>query len=324
MGRGVGRETPRGGDDDVLALLLVDAEPEGTVPVPGPWPGFAPTVELMDRLRGPLAERTGHPFTATWMLRLDPSMERVNGRADFVFDAHGSSIDHILERGDATGLHAHPDRWDAASACWDGSIDDDAWVRSCVETGLSAYRRRFATPPAAFAMGGFHHSGAYLPVCDELGLPVDVTGQARGDEAASEHRFMPPGPVRPYRPFGPGRILVVPTPELDLHRLGSNRAAQLAAKTARRLLGRPVANPVALSIRKSWPSPAYYWDLVTRMAEDAATRHRPYVMLAVRVAVPGSKLYENQRRALEHLLVHPLGRRLRFVDPTSPEVLALG
>ncbi len=59
------------------------------------------------------------------------------------------------------------------------------------------------------------------------------------------------------------------------------------------------------------------------MARAADEGPACYVALAVRTDPPGSAGYRMARAVLDHLPTHPISRRLRFVDPLSPEIRSL-
>ena len=57
-----------------------------------------------------------------------------------------------------------------------------------------------------------------------------------------------------------------------------------------------------------------------RAADEGPAR---YIAFAVRTDATASQTHRHARAVLDHLPRHPIARRLRFVDPLSPEIRAM-
>ena len=111
------------------------------------------------------------------------------------------------------------------------------------------------------------------------------------------------------------RMLMVPLSSYDFGRAWS----PWYKRVAKTLLAWPYEH-IPLNPWKEWPSPTAFWDLVARAADHGPAR---YVAFAIRTDAPCSQRHLNVRALLDHLPTHPISRRLRFVDPLSPEIRAL-
>lgn len=110
-------------------------------------------------------------------------------------------------------------------------------------------------------------------------------------------------------------LLMVPLTAYDHQRA----LASLPRRLAKAILRWPHRN-LPLSPHKQWPDPHTYWDLVERAADEGPAR---YIALAVRTDAAGSLAYGRARPLFEYLPNHPIARRLRIVDPLSPDIRAL-
>jgi hypothetical protein len=99
-----------------------------------------------------------------------------------------------------------------------------------------------------------------------------------------------------------------------------NRASESwPRRAAKTLLAWPY-KPQPLNPWKNWPDPSRYWDFMTRAADNAPM---PYAAFAIRTESPESVPFKNALPLFEALPDHPIAKRLRFVDPLSPEIRTL-
>jgi hypothetical protein len=110
-------------------------------------------------------------------------------------------------------------------------------------------------------------------------------------------------------------MLMVPLTSYDYNRAFGPWHKRLAKK----ILGWPYQH-LPLNPWEEWPSPAKFWDLVAKAADEGPAR---YAAFAIRTDAAGSEKHLRFRALLDHLPSHPISRRLRFVDPLSPEIRAL-
>jgi hypothetical protein len=110
-------------------------------------------------------------------------------------------------------------------------------------------------------------------------------------------------------------MLMVPLTSYDYDRAWNPWHKRLA----KNMLGWP-GQHLPLNPYKEWPSPSEFWDLVARAADQGPAR---YAAFAIRSDAPGRVTHLRAQALLEHLPNHSISRRLRFVDPLSPEIRSL-
>jgi hypothetical protein len=323
----------------IPAIWRIDIEPDDFQPGSGlpPWSGFVTMAQLVERLRRPLADRSGAAVHPTWFLRLDPDIERCYGRTDFVVDHYRAQIDQLRVQGDPFGIHVHYYRWDERRKVSYSEHADTDWTTHCLDTAAQTFERCFGEPPRRASQGGFFVTDAVVDRAITLGIEVDVTAEP-GLEAQSDGATFgayttassPDFRQYPRRPYYPSRatlgspassaddarpMLMVPLTSYDYNRAWTPWHKRLA----KNILGWP-SQHLPLSPARAWPSPDAFWDLVARAADQGPAR---YVAFAIRSDAPGSATHLQVRPLLEHLPNHPISRRLRFVDPLSSEIRAL-
>jgi len=323
----------------IPAIWRIDIEPDDLQPGPGlpPWSGFVTMADLAERLRRPLADRSGAAVHPAWFLRLDPDIERCYGRADFVVDHYRAQIDQLRAHGDPLGIHVHYYRWDDQRRVSYSDHADPGWTRHCLDVAAHTFEQCFGEPARRASQGGFFVTDAVVDRSIALGIEVDVTVEPGLDAQHRDATFgayaTAPSPdfrQYPRRPYYPSRaalgrpassadearpMLMVPLTSYDYNRAWNPWHKRLA----KNILGRPRQH-LPLNPWKEWPSPGAFWDLVARAADDGPAR---YAAFAIRSDAAGSETHLHARTLLEHLPNHPISRRLRFVDPLSPEIRAL-
>jgi hypothetical protein len=323
----------------IPAIWRIDIEPDDAQPGPGqpPWRGFVAIADLVERLRRPLEDRSSAAVRPTWFLRLDPDIERCYGRADFVVDRYRAQLEQLRAHGDPLGVHVHYYRWDDQRSVSYSDHADTGWTTHCLEIAAHTFERCFDEPPRRASGGGFFVSDAVVDRYIALGIEVDVTPEPGLDALHSGTTFgaytTAPSPdfrLYPRRPYYPSRaalgsparsaddarpMLMVPLTAYDYYRAWNPWHKRLA----KNILGWP-RQPLPLNPYKAWPSPDAYWDLVARAADEGPAR---YAAFAIRSDAPDSEIYLRVRALFDHLPKHPISRRLRFVDPLSPEIRAL-
>ena len=165
--------------DPIPVIWRTDSEPDDFQPRSGrpPWAGFLAVADLVERLRGPVADRSGAPLRPTWFLRFDPDIERCYGRADFAWDHYRAQIDGFRAHGDPLGIHVHYYRWDEARGVSYSDHADTAWATHCLETSVHMFERCFGERPRRMSQGGYFLSDAVVDRGSALGIEVDVTAE---------------------------------------------------------------------------------------------------------------------------------------------------
>ena len=148
------REMP-GDVKPIPAIWRIDVEPDEFQPGPGlpPWTGFVAMAELVAQLRGRLADLSGTAVHPSWLLRLDPDIERAYGRADFAVEQYGRLIDELRAQGDPLGIHVHFYRWDEKRQESFSNHADEGWTSHCIDVATSTFERCFGGAPAGRAKG---------------------------------------------------------------------------------------------------------------------------------------------------------------------------
>jgi hypothetical protein len=323
----------------IPAIWRIDIEPDDFQPGSGlpPWTGFIAMADLVERLRRPLADRSGVPVHPTWFLRLDPDIERCYGRADFVVNHYRTEINRLIEHVDPFGIHVHYYRWDERRRVSYSDHADTGWTLHCLDTAVHTFERCFGERPRRASQGGFFVTDAIVDRAIAFGIEADVTAEPglnalHGGATFGAYTTAPSTDFRQYprRPYYPSRavlglpasaadtarrMLMVPLSSYDYGRAWS----PWYKRAAKGLLGWPYEH-VPLNPWKAWPSPGAFWDLVARAADQGPAR---YAAFAIRTDARCSRRHLHVRALLEHLPNHPISRRLRFVDPLSPEISAL-
>jgi hypothetical protein len=323
----------------IPAVWRIDVEPDefSSGGAPEPWTGFGAMVGLVRDVRRRLADRSGAGAHPTWFLRLDPDIGRAYGRVDFAFDHHRGLVDELRTHGDPFGIHVHYHRWNERRQIAYSDHADMDWVTHCFDVAADAFERCFGEPARRSSQGGyFLHdrvmdravaAGIEVDVTAEPGLPAKSVDPSFGDYAtapSSDFRDFPRHPYYPSRSSlgAPARslatarrILMVPLTAFDYETALTpwpRRIANIALRRPRQHL--------PLNPWKAWPDPKTYWDLVARAAEEGPSR---YIAFAVRTHRSDSRSHRHAQALLEYLPNHAIARRLRFVDPLSPEITAL-
>lgn len=323
----------------IPTVWRIDVEPDLHQPSVGekPWDGFSATVALVDELRQRLQARSGRTFHPTWLLRMDPDVERCFGRPDFVVHRHSELFDALIAHGDPLGVHVHPYRWNAARGVAYSDHADTSWATHCFHAAVQAFEHAFDKPARLASQGGYFLTEAILDTAEELGIAVDLTVEPglapkSADPSFGAYASAPSTDFTacPRRPYYPSRgafdvsssspadsrsILIIPLAAYDYGTALRPWYRQLA----RRLLGRRSSHS-PLNPWKRWPSPKTFWDLMARAADEQPVR---YLAFATRTDRIGSRSYEGVRALMECLPSHPIAERLHFVDPLSPEIRTL-
>ena len=328
----------------IPAYLSFDVEPDGfqlSRAEPPPWTGYDITFDFAEGLRKSLAALTGVSPRFGWYFRTDPQVAEVYGRPDHVLARFPERIARLESQGDYFGVHNHPVRWCGQRKTWIHDFEDAAWLAYCTKFALDGFARWRGSRTERYRAGAGFLSNTIIEVLAANGVKIDLSLEpVRGwgvtdtnvGTAIDASPFIgtytncdgaPRIPYRPSRddfriPAGAGNghaLIMVPltTYSLDSKRPLWQRFAQFIGK------GSP-SKVEMLYPGVNWPDPNTFWDIAAR--EFDSMRH-PYLSLAVRTDAGESKLMAAERQILETLARHPLGERLRFVDPLEdvPQVL---
>jgi hypothetical protein len=323
----------------IPTVWRIDVEPDQHQPSVGqkPWDGFVSMVALVNGLRDRLGDRSGRALRPTWMLRMDPDIERCFGSVDFVVRWHAELFDQLIARKDPLGIHVHAYRWNSERAVGYSDYADAAWTTHCLRAAADAFASAFGEPARVASQGGYLLTEALVDAAAELGIRADLTvepglparpfDKSFGAYATAPSTSFVDFPRRPYYPSRSAlsvpsasaadarSVLLVPLTAYD-YRTALRPWHRQIAHT---LLGRPRGH-APLNAWKQWPSPKVYWDLVTQAVDEQPTR---YLAFATRTDGPASAPHQRVRELLEYLPGHPIAERLHFVDALAPEIQAL-
>jgi hypothetical protein len=317
-------------------VLRIDVEPEEHQPAAGerPWNGFLAMSDMIETLRQRLGDVTGHPVRPTWLIRLDPDIERAFGRTDFALRRHQDVFNQILKHDDALGIHVHALRWNTKKGVVFSDHADEAWCTECLRVAASTFQSCFGAPPRVVSFGGGFMRNSVLDAAVDLGVKADVTVEPglaakHQDPSFGAYSTAPSGDFLrcPRLPYYPSRtafdtpatsaedvrpLLMVPLTSCD--------PRPTLKRWYRRLMGsgRPGYEP--LNPWKIWPSPQRFWGLARRTADELPA---PYLAFALRTDAPNTDSYRRVSGLFDHLPRHPIAKRLRIVGPLSPEVESL-
>lgn len=324
-------------DGTIPAIFSIDVEPDAFQIFPDAtpkWRGHEAAGAFAGWLRDLLTRRSASVPRFGWYLRMDPQIEQVFGRADAAAALFPARIAQLKADGDYLGLHMHPLRWSAAQRRWLHDFHDQAWLRHCTHFSLDAFEQWSGTPATLFRAGAgflgndivsvladrgveFELSLEPVPLAQhqsvEVGTGVDsspIVGQYLDCENAPDAAYRPdPADFRQRDPGGTRSLHIVPLTAgpYSIPRRDWWSRSKRTFHRFRTPLQQHLYNPAS-----PWQSAAYFWDLV---AHRLSTMPRPYLSLAIRTDAPDSVPSQRIRSLFAALAHHPLGERLRFVEP---------
>jgi len=320
----------------IPTVLRIDVEPDEHQPPAGkrPWRGSLAMLEMVERLRRRLTDVTGHPVHPTWLIRLDPDIQRAFGRTDFPVRWHDDLFDRILEHSDGLGIHVHALRWNAEKAVVFSDFADETWIVKCLQVAASTFQNCFGRPSQVMSFGGYLMRDSLLDAAVALGIRADVTVEPglpakHQDVSLGAYSTAPSGDfVRcPRLPYYPSRtaydtpaasgddvrpLLMVP--------LTSGDPRPIVKQWYGRFIRRERPRYEPLNPWKMWPSPQTFWDLALRTADHLPA---PYLAFALRTEAPDSDMHRRVSELFEFLPRHPIAKRIRIVSPLSSEIESL-
>jgi hypothetical protein len=320
----------------IPAYLSFDVEPDGfqlSRAEPPPLTGYEMTYDFAERLRTSLTARTGVGPRFGWYFRTDPQIAEVYGRPDYILATFPERMAHLESHGDYFGVHSHPVRWCSQRGTWLHDFGDAAWLAYCTQCSLDGFAQWRGARPEYYRAGAGFLSNTIIEVLEANGVKIDLSLEpvkGWGVTATSVGTAIDASPFiglytncdgAPRLPFRPSRQdFRVPAGRNNGHALimVPLTTYTLAARKPRwqsvaQLVGRgPKLQVEMLYPSGHWPDSMAFWDLAQR---ELDLMRRPYLSLAVRTDAGESELMASERRILETLTRHPLGERLRFVDP---------
>jgi hypothetical protein len=327
----------------IPAIISVDVEPAGfqTESDRGrSLDGYAALFDFFEWFRESGARRSGKDVSVGWFYRMDPQIEAAFGRADHLASAFPDRTASLSERGDHFGLHTHPVRWSADLSSWVHELTDPVWLQHAFASSFHAFERCFGAPCERHRMGAGLLSQVIVDALAQNGARVDTSLEpvrGWGVDGRNVETGIDSSPMiglntdcsaasrRPYRP----------APTDFLHRGRDRHALALVPMTTtwiwpgrpmwRTVVGtalkrreRPRARVLNLSTRRD---PRDHWDLIARQLR---MMRRPYLNVAMRTDLPGTRQFDEGVMLLECLVDHPLMSELQIVDPIDALPSLLG
>ena len=312
------------------ALLLVDVEPDARKTQLGEddgWGGTRAALPLIAELRRHLAERTGAPVRLNWFLRMDPQIEATWGRADWVRRAAPAVLATIAAHGDYTGIHPHLWRWDSGARSWYSDLEDEAWIRHCLDVATRAYEDVFGRPPEACRFGDRWSSEATMRELRRRGIRYDLSiepglaaapphGDRRAHGLLPDHRM---APRTPYQP-APHHYLEPRAPRARTAPVDGDASTDdlwVVPLTTSRVRWVPMLRPPFLTRSSVSPNlvlnPLLVRPLLAR--ELACVTDAPLVLALRSGDLAYWRFWAQFRRNVTRLLAHPGLARCEFTSP---------
>ena len=298
------------------AILLIDVEPDERIMGDcNTWSGTHSAMALLDGVRAELETRTRQPVAFNWIIRMDPQVEKIWGRADWTTHSLPGLLEAISHHGDHPGIHVHLWKWHEKRQQWYSEFNDVAWLELCLRLSVETFAKVFGHPPSMCRFGDRWLSDDVLRLEAALGIQYDLTLEPGlcdmplfDDPLATA--WLPDfrrAPRHPYRPQtgnflepggGAARPWMIP--------LSSTKPAF-----------RPVRRPPYL-LKASYPanlalSPRVIGPLLDHELDRAT--HDPLVVVLRSGDVGQPEFRANIERNFARLLAHPGLAHCRFTGP---------
>jgi len=329
-------------DQLIPILISIDAEPDGTfidLKQRVPWHGFEHSEAVIEGWREDISRATGRAAHFTWLLRMDPQIEKVYGSLGWCVESHGKRLEGLARQGDEIGLHVHPFRWSRQDDQWVLDYGNQDWVENCVEQGHRAFTQALGYPPRSFSMGNSWLNQPTVRILEKLGIDYDLsllpgTGPTPIQDLAGPlgrvtgHR--PDCSNLPRHPFRPA-VDDFASPDATRRNQGpwvipittGNYRWPLWRRVAGRLRG-PTRQRGQMTKLGLELGPAM---LEAGLAEALGASPRPHLLMTTRshTFLPAFRRVQSRmRRSLRRLLAHPQAGCFAFSTPAEAlEVLGL-
>ena len=158
------------------AILLIDVEPDERIMGDcNTWSGTHSAMALLDGVRAELETRTRQPVAFNWIIRMDPQVEKIWGRADWTTHSLPGLLAAISHHGDHPGIHVHLWKWHEKRQQWYSEFNDVAWLELCLRLSVETFAKVFGHPPSMCRFGDRWLSDDVLRLEAALGIQYDLT-----------------------------------------------------------------------------------------------------------------------------------------------------
>jgi hypothetical protein len=321
-----GGAEPAGSPGPIPVVLSIDVEPDDFFLDPGrrdPWLGFEQAVTFFDGVRSTLAGHERHPARFTWVVRMDPQVAEVYGRADWAAATYPRLFDTLQAHGDELGVHPHAYRRKGAS--WTLDYGDAAWTAHCLRSSLESFGDAFGRPCRTIRWGDQWTSQRMVDLLEDHGVAFDLTlepglpGGAFGHHGDRVTGTLPDLREAPTWPFHPsaddfrrpdvarGRhLLMIPLSTAYVR-------PPLWRRVAYRIVKRGTVAPMSTLLLSHEPR------LFARIVDEVLHRPHPqHLAMVMRSnAACDGRLRRRITRNLETLGRHPCSAHFVWVPPAA-------
>jgi hypothetical protein len=173
------------------------------------WKYLSELNSKIEKLQSNVSKAFDAKLLFTWFLRADSQIKLIYDDAAWSLKEFEPVWKEAAARGDELAWHPHAWRWSDTFNCWYNEITDDDYILNSYDEGFEAFKETMRVEPAACRTGINFHSNRTMAKLNDLGVKVDLSGQAGLDYSYSrpeEGAFLKEGfwwartPPEPYHP----------------------------------------------------------------------------------------------------------------------------
>ena len=167
------------GGPPIPVVLAVDLEPDGPGAVldhDATWHNTGAIRRWVDDVRQRAEARSGHPSRVAWLLRCDPQVEAVFGRATHLIETEPRFFAAARARGDEMGVHVHAWRRSPGGG-WVDDFGDPEWFAHCLDRAFTAYAEGFGEPARIASIGNRYLTPTAIERLVAHGVAIDLTAE---------------------------------------------------------------------------------------------------------------------------------------------------
>jgi len=139
------------------------------------WRGVGEGIPRAREIADGIQDDFGNPLKITWCVRSDLQMKEIYGDCAWPYTEFRDLWQSLAERGDEIAWHPHLWRWSDEHHCWYQEIEDDDWIRDCLQQGYVALSSRMGRAPVTSRVGWEFHNDTTMQAIAELGVKVDFS-----------------------------------------------------------------------------------------------------------------------------------------------------
>ena len=139
------------------------------------WRGVREGIPRAREIADGIQDDFGNPVRITWCVRSDLQMKEIYGDCAWPYAEFRDLWQSLADRGDEIAWHPHLWRWSDEHGCWYQEIEDETWIRDCLQQGHAALCSHMGRAPITSRMGWEFHNDTTMQAIDELGIEVDFS-----------------------------------------------------------------------------------------------------------------------------------------------------